>query len=109
VGPVSDEDLDRLNVWIVSDEGRLIQETAIALLQDEQQHPDNETLLIYCLVAMMLDTDPPAEAALKIRALTENRFAQSPRRNKANRRRSAIAAPVLATALVINYHWSVLA
>jgi hypothetical protein len=63
-GWVSDEDLDHLNAWVFSEEGQLVQQAAIALIQEEQQHPDNETLLIYCLVAMVMDSNPPFEASL---------------------------------------------
>lgn len=62
---VSDADLELLNNWVVGQDGRLVQDTGNALIQQGNQL-EKETYLNYGLVAMLVDTNPPAETALKI-------------------------------------------
>ncbi len=66
VGPVSDADLDALNDWLATEDGHLVQQTGVALVQQGHQEPDNEALLIYYLISLIVDTDSPGQAALKI-------------------------------------------
>jgi hypothetical protein len=43
--PITDVQLEQLSTWLQSDEGRLVQETAAAIVQYGQQEPTNEALL----------------------------------------------------------------
>lgn len=66
LGPVTDEDLERLNQWLTSDDGRLVQDTSVAIIQQGPQQGDPEPLKNYYAIAMLVDNNPPAETALKI-------------------------------------------
>ena len=66
VGPVSDSDLDQLNEWLATDDGHLVQQTGVALVQQGHQEPENEALLTYYLISLLVDIDSPTQAALKI-------------------------------------------
>jgi len=66
VGPVSDSDLAWLEAWLVSQDGRTTQDASVALVQQGSQQPDNEALLTYYLVAVLLDSNPATQAARKI-------------------------------------------
>lgn len=66
LGPVSDADLEQLNAWVVSQDGRAVQDTSIALVQQGNQQAEKEPFLNYYFVAMLVDTDPPVESASTI-------------------------------------------
>jgi hypothetical protein len=65
-GPVSDADIALLNDWLAGQEGHLVEDTGIALVQQGSQQMGRDEWLNYCFVAMLVDTEPPAEAASRV-------------------------------------------
>ncbi|HBB90030.1 MAG TPA: hypothetical protein DC047_20695 [Blastocatellia bacterium] len=72
-GPITAVDEDRLNEWLTSEDGRLVRDTSIAIIQQADQQTYPELLLNYYAVAMLVDNDPPAESAIKIMKKTSMR------------------------------------
>jgi hypothetical protein len=66
ITPVSDEDLDRFYSWRESDEGLLVRQAGVALVQQGYQEPDNDALLTYWLVAMMVDDASTTQAVYRL-------------------------------------------
>lgn len=65
VGPVTDVDSERLNAWLQSEDGRLVQDTSIAIIEQGSQQAESELLLNYYAVAMLIDSNPPSESTSK--------------------------------------------
>lgn len=65
-GPITASDLERLNQWLTSQDGILVQDTSVAIIEQGSQQADPELLMNYYAVAMMVDNNPPPETALKI-------------------------------------------
>jgi hypothetical protein len=66
ITPVSDADVDRVNAWLNTEEGQMVQQVGLAIIQEGQNQPENEALLTYYLVAMMVGDDSTTEAALRL-------------------------------------------
>jgi hypothetical protein len=64
--PVSDSDLAQLENWLLSGDGHLVQEAGIAIIQQGYQQTDNEALLIYYLISLLVDYDNSSEAILTL-------------------------------------------
>ena len=71
-GPITDEEQARLNAWIESEDGRLVQDASDAILEQGQGQVEGELLLNYYAVTMMVDTIPPSESASKSNAKGKN-------------------------------------
>jgi hypothetical protein len=66
VVPVSEEDRAKVGQWLETEDGRLVRQAGIALIQQGANEPENEALLTYWLVAMMVGDDSSAQAALRL-------------------------------------------
>lgn len=67
--PVSDDQLQQVETWLNTDDGFLARQTGIALIQEGYQQPENEALLAYYLIALVIDAS--AEQAALRRATCE--------------------------------------
>lgn len=64
--PVSDADKDKVATWLSTDEGQLVVQAAVALADQGTQEPDNEALLTYFLLAMMVGDASTSQAILQL-------------------------------------------
>jgi len=62
VGPVTDLDSERLNAWLEGEDGRLVQDASVAIIEQGSQQADAELLLNYYAVSMLVDTNPSSES-----------------------------------------------
>lgn len=61
-GPFSDADAEKLNNWLMTNDGRLVQDASVAVIDSGYQQADPEYLQNYYAVAMLVDTNPSPEA-----------------------------------------------
>jgi hypothetical protein len=63
VGPLTDADEAHLNAWLASEDGHLVQDTSVAIINNGPEQTEPELLLNFYAIAMLVDTNPPAESA----------------------------------------------
>ena len=78
--PVSEADKAGVDAWLDTDDGRLVQQAGIALIQEGTDDPQNDALLTYWLVALMVGDDSNTQAM----SLLRNRRKASPRTHHAS-------------------------
>jgi hypothetical protein len=61
-GAFSDADAETLNNWLATDDGRLLQDACVAVIDQGAQQIDPEALQNYYAVAMLVDTHPPPQS-----------------------------------------------
>jgi hypothetical protein len=66
LGPVTEADLERANQWLASEDGRLVQDTSVAIIEYGDPEANWELLLNFYSVAMLVDNNPPLESAKKL-------------------------------------------
>lgn len=66
VSGVSEADAAKVDAWLNTDDGMLVRQAGVALVEQGYQEPDNEALITYYVVAMTVGIDSTTQAVLKI-------------------------------------------